>query len=61
MKFAVALFAAVAMIPTIAHAQYYGHEYEGTQAPIRPGEKPVIPLDPDGPSYNAWRTSLHDL
>ena len=61
MKFAVALFAAVAMIPFMAHAQYYGHEYEGTQAPIRPGEKPVIPLDSDDPSYNAWRTPREDL
>ncbi len=61
MKFVVALFAAVAMIPTIAHAQYYGHEYEGTQAPIGPNEKPVIPLDSDDPSYNAWRTPREDL
>lgn len=41
---------------TGAQAQYFGHEYEGPQAPIREGEKPVIPLDEGDPSYNSWRT-----
>ena len=27
-----------------------------TQAPIREGEKPVIPLDTEDPTYNVWRT-----
>ncbi|MGI9371694.1 MAG: agmatinase family protein [Hyphomicrobiales bacterium] len=40
----------------IASAQYFGHEYEGKPAPIREGEKAVIPLDTKDPSYNAWRT-----
>jgi agmatinase len=26
-----------------------------TQAPIREGEKPVIPLDTGDPTYNAWK------
>lgn len=34
---------------------FLGHEYEGPAAPIREGEKPVIPLDTKDPSYNAWR------
>jgi agmatinase len=34
----------------IAQAQYFGHEYEGTQAPIREGEQPVLPLDTEDPS-----------
>jgi agmatinase len=38
-----------------AAAQYLGHEYEGPSAPIRKGEKPVIPLDESDPSYNSWR------
>jgi formimidoylglutamase len=38
-----------------ATAQFMGHEYEGAAAPIRKGEKPVIPLDTKDPSYNAWR------
>lgn len=40
------------------NAQIYGHEFEGTQAPIRDGEQPVIPLDTEDPTYNAWRTPL---
>ncbi|MBO9449809.1 agmatinase family protein [Tropicibacter sp. R16_0] len=39
-------------------AQYFGHEYEGAQAPVREGEQPVIPLDTGDPSYNAWQTPL---
>ena len=39
-----------------ANAQYLGHEYEGAVAPIREGEKPVIPLDTKDPSYNLWNT-----
>lgn len=39
-------------------AQYFGHEYEGTAAPLREGEQPVIPLDTGDPSLNAWRTPL---
>ncbi len=37
-----------------------GHEYELEAAPIREGEKPVIPLDTGDPSYNIWNT-LRDL
>ena len=36
-------------------AQDLGHEYEFDAAPIREGEKPVIPLDTGDPSYNIWR------
>ena len=39
---------------------FLGHEYEGQVAPIRSGEKPVIPLDEDDPTYNIWR-ELRDL
>ena len=46
-------FLALAVLP--ASAQYLGHEYEGPAAPIREGEKPVIPLDTKDPSYNLWR------
>ena len=37
-----------------------GHEYELDAAPIREGEKAVIPLDTKDPSYNIWR-ELRDL
>ena len=52
---------AIAAITGVAEAQYYGHEYEGTQAPIREGEEPVIPLDTGDPSYNVWKTPREDL
>ena len=41
-----------------AQAQISGHEYEGTVAPIREGEQPLIPLDTEDPIYNAWRRPL---
>ncbi|MGI9318203.1 MAG: agmatinase family protein [bacterium] len=39
----------------LVNAQDLGHEYELKAAPIREGEKPVIPLDTNDPSYNLWR------
>lgn len=50
-----------ALAATGVQAQYYGHEYEGKQEPIREGEQPVIPLDTKDPSYNAWRTLRDDF
>jgi agmatinase len=41
--------------PLPASAQYLGHEYEFDAAPIREGEKAVIPLDTKDPSFNLWR------
>ncbi len=46
------------MVIAGAQAQIFGHEYEGTQAPIREGEQPVIPLDTGDPTFNAWRIPL---
>ena len=31
------------------------------QAPIRKGEKPVIPLDTKDPTYNVWQTHLASM
>lgn len=56
-----AVIAAMALTMSPAESQYFGHEYEGTQAPIREGEQPVIPLDTKDPSYNAWQTPRDDL
>jgi len=52
-----ALLIAMALLtaPFLAQAQDLGHEYELNAAPIREGEKPVIPLDTNDPSYNLWR------
>lgn len=61
MSRAISLFTSLLMFCLLtvpAFAQTYGHEYEGTQSPIRQGEQPVVPLDTEDPSYNAWRTPL---
>jgi agmatinase len=47
--------AIISLISIPAMAQYLGHEYEGALAPIREGEKAVIPLDTKDPSYNLWQ------
>jgi len=54
------LAAGLALLPAFISAQDLGHEYEFEAAPIREGEKPVIPLDTGDPSYNLWR-QLRDL
>ena len=48
------------IFPLTVQAQDLGHEYELNAAPIREGEKPVIPLDTEDPSYNLWR-QLRDM
>lgn len=45
-----------ALFAAMPSAQFFGHEYEGAQVPIREGEKHVIPLDTKDPSYDTWRT-----
>lgn len=47
--------AALVILPFAAAAQDLGHEYDGKPAPIREGEKAVIPLDTKDPSFNSWR------
>ena len=42
-------------VATPAWAQL-GHDLEGKQAPIRPGEELVIPMDTEDPSFDLWRT-----
>ncbi|MCP4780877.1 MAG: hypothetical protein GY877_09050 [Hyphomicrobium sp.] len=39
---------------TITYAQYFDYDPDNPaeQAPITPGEKPVIPLDTEDPTYN---------
>jgi agmatinase len=56
-----ALVLGVVLASSSVSAQYFGHEYEGKQAPVREGEQPVIPLDTKDPSYNAWRTQREDF
>lgn len=47
----------------IAQAQYFEYDPDnpGEYAPIRKGEKAVIPLDTKDPAYNLWQTPRKDL
>lgn len=44
-------------------AQYYDYDPDdpSNTAPIREGEKPLIPLDTNDPAYNLWQTPRDDL
>ena len=46
-----------------AHAQYYEYDPDDptNAAPIREGEKALIPLDTGDPAYNLWQTPRDDL
>ena len=46
-----------------ASAQYFEYDPNdpGDKAPIRKGEKAVIPLDTEDPAYNLWQTPRDDL
>ena len=46
-----------------AHAVFFEYDPDdpGEYAPIREGEKAVIPLDTEDPGYNLWQTTRDDL
>ena len=46
-----------------ASAQYFDYDPEDPKeyAPLREGEKAVIPLDTGDPAYNLWQTPRDDL
>ena len=48
---------------SIVQAQYYEYDPDDPEqnAPIRKGEKAVIPLDTGDPAYNLWQTPRADL
>ncbi len=50
-------------VSSIASAQYFEYDPDdpGDYAPIREGEKAVIPLDTKDPAYNLWQTPRDDL
>ena len=52
-----------ALIPAGANAQFFEYDPDNPdhQAPIGPGEKPVIPLDTEDPGYNIWQTPRDNL
>ena len=54
---------AICGFATLTYAQYFDYDPDNPaeQAPITPGEKPVIPLDTEDPTYNLWQTPRDDL
>jgi arginase family enzyme len=50
-------------IATTAYGQYFDYDPDNPaeQSPIRKGEKAVIPLDTEDPTYNLWQTPRDDL
>jgi hypothetical protein len=58
----VALFSLLIFSP-LTSAQYFEYDPDnpGEYAPLREGEKSVIPLDTKDPSYNLWQTPRDDL
>ena len=48
---------------SLVYGQYFDYDPDNPthQAPLREGEKPVIPLDTGDPSYNLWQTPRDDI
>ena len=64
MKILSCLSLVLILAPTpAAVAQYYEYDPDDPeqQAPLREGEKAVIPLDTGDPAYNLWQTPRKDL
>lgn len=57
------LLVLVLAVSSAAHAQYFEHDPDDPEqnAPLRKGEKAVIPLDTGDPAYNLWQTPRKDL
>jgi len=49
------------MQPALATYYEYDPDDPGEHAPIKEGEKAVIPLDTKDPAYNLWQTTREDL
>jgi arginase family enzyme len=59
-------FSFIFVIPLLiqtANAQFFEYDPNdpGEYAPLREGEKAVIPLDTEDPAYNVWQTTRDDL
>jgi arginase family enzyme len=57
------LIACTMVFPTLVFSQYYEYDPEnpGEYAPMREGEKAMIPLDTKDPAFNLWQTPRDDL
>ena len=56
-------FALLSGFASLSYSQYFDYDPDNPaeQAPIREGEKAVIPLDTGDPTYNLWQTPRDDL
>jgi arginase len=59
-RFFLAATSFLCVMAAAAQSQYYDFDADDF-APITPGEKAVIPLDTDDPTYNLWQTPRDDL
>ena len=59
----VVLSFAICVFSSLAYGQYFDYDPDNPhqQAPVRKGEKAVIPLDTEDPTYNLWKTPRDDL
>ena len=57
------LIVCVVIFSPLAVSQYFEYDPEnpGEYAPLREGEKGLIPLDTKDPAYNLWQTPREDL
>lgn len=63
MKRKISLVLSMMLAGTAAQAQYFDFDPDNPymEAPIGPGEKAVIPLDTEDPTYNLWQTPRENL
>jgi hypothetical protein len=64
--FRLLLISSIMVLPLLVQpvlATYYEYDPDdpGEHAPIKEGEKAVIPLDTKDPAYNLWQTTREDL
>ena len=59
----IVLFAVLGTFSLAVQGQYFDYDPDNPhqQAPLRKGEKAVIPLDTEDPTYNLWQTPRDDL
>ena len=55
------LILSLLMPPALATYYEYDPDDPGEHAPIKEGEKAIIPLDTKDPAYNLWQTPRDDL
>lgn len=57
------IFVVLSSFASVVYSQYFDYDPDdpAQQAPLRKGEKAVIPFDTGDPTYNLWQTPRDDL